>query len=67
MGPFAWTLFESQITNEDPSCVLSNVLFILATGSFTNSLAGFKRLNEGVGLCLREQHTGSRGVLEWQS
>lgn len=27
-GPFAWTLFERQITNEDTSRVLSNVLFI---------------------------------------
>lgn len=41
MGPFAWTLFESQITNEDPSCVLSNVLFILGTASLTNVLAGY--------------------------
>ena len=50
MGPFAWTLFESQITNEGLSCMLSNVLFILATASFTNTLAGFKQLNEGVGV-----------------
>lgn len=42
MGPFAWTLFESQITNEDPSCVLSNVLFILTTASVTDTFAGFE-------------------------
>ena len=42
MGPFAWTLFESQITNEDPSCVLSNVLFILTAATVTDTLAGFE-------------------------
>lgn len=42
MGPSACTLFESQITNADPSCVLSNVLFISAAASFTNTLAGFE-------------------------
>lgn len=42
MGPFAWTLFESQITNEDPSCALSNVLFVLTMATVTDSLAGFE-------------------------
>lgn len=41
-GPFAWTLFESQITNEDPSSALSNVLFILTMATVTDTLAGFE-------------------------
>lgn len=67
-GPFAWTLFESQITNEDPSCVLSNVLFILITASVTDTFAGF----EGKTAKLRhwsvpETAPHWSAVLEWQS
>lgn len=43
MGPFAWTLFENQIINEDPCWVLSSVRFILATASVTDNSAALRK------------------------
>lgn len=47
MGLFAWTVFESQIMNDDPSYVLSSILSvcflsILAIALVTRNLAGFE-------------------------
>lgn len=68
MGPFAWALFESQITNEDPSCVLSNVLFILGIASFTNTLAGpVKEHNNSMKVLAYAWESTTLGVLEWKS
>ena len=39
MGPFAWTLFESQITNESPGLCCQMFLFISATASVTDSFS----------------------------